>query len=145
MLLVHGELDLKDNFDAKLVSQCGINCGACVAFFGYTMAGKERLHPCLGCRTRKSLCAFIKKGCKRIAEKKPVDYCFDCSDFACENLAKIDYVYRTKYEMSLIENLKFIKEKGMDAFLENEKQKWTCPKCGGVICIHTKRCYRCNL
>lgn len=131
-------------FDAKLVAQCGMNCGTCVSFFGYTMAGKKRMHTCMGCRPRKSLCAFIKKGCKLIAEKKPVEFCFECSDFACENIVKIDTVYRKKYGMSLIENLNYIKEKGMDAFLEKEKQIRTCPNCGGVICIHTKRCYICN-
>ena len=83
-------------FDAKLVAQSGMNCGTCVSFFGYTVARKKRMHTCMGCRTRKSLCAFIKKGCKLIAEKKPVEFCFECSDFACENLVKIDTVYRTK-------------------------------------------------
>ncbi|MCW4022625.1 MAG: DUF3795 domain-containing protein [archaeon] len=135
---------MSENFDANLVGQCGINCGTCVAFFGYTMAGKQRLHTCLGCRTRQSLCAFIKQGCKRISEKKPVAFCFECSDFACENLVKIDTVYRTKYKMSLIENLNYIKEKGMNAFLESEKEKYTCPTCGEVVCVHTKRCYACN-
>jgi len=46
--------------------------------------------------------------------------------------------------MSLIENLNVIKEKGMDAFLKKEHQKWMCPTCGGVISVHTRRCYRCN-
>jgi ribosomal protein S27AE len=46
--------------------------------------------------------------------------------------------------MSLIENLKYIKENGIDAFLETEKQKRTCPSCGAVICVHNKRCYTCN-
>jgi hypothetical protein len=90
------------------------------------------------------LCAFIKKGCERIAEKKPVEFCFECSDFACESLAKMEAVYITKYKLSLIENLKHIKEKGMDSFLKAEKEKWTCPNCGGVVCVHTKRCYTCN-
>jgi len=135
---------LTERFDANLIGQCGINCGTCVAFFGYTMAGKKRKHVCSGCRTRSSLCAFIKKDCKRIKEKHPVDYCFECSDFACENLAKMDTVYQTKYDMSLIENLNVIKEKGMDAFLKKEHQKWMCPTCGGVISVHTRRCYRCN-
>ncbi len=135
---------MTDNFEANLVAQCGINCGTCFAFFGYTMAGKRRMHSCMGCRARKSLCAFIKKGCKRIAEKKPVEFCFECSDFACENLVKMDIVYRKRFNMSLIENLNYIKEKGINAFLEEEKQKHTCPTCGGVICVHTKRCYNCN-
>jgi ribosomal protein S27AE len=32
----------------------------------------------------------------------------------------------------------------MDAFLKREKQQWKCPRCGGVLCVHTNRCYTCN-
>jgi hypothetical protein len=24
-----------------------------------------------------------------------------------------------------------------------EKEKWTCPRCGGVICIHDRICSEC--
>jgi hypothetical protein len=131
-------------FDAKQIAQCGINCGACIGFFGYTMSGSRRKHACVGCRTRASLCAFIKKNCKALANGEHVDFCFECSDFPCEKLAKIEETYNRKYGLSLIGNLNYIKENGMDAFLEQEQQKWKCPTCGGVICIHTKRCYTCN-
>ena len=136
---------MSEKFDAKLIAQCGINCGACIAFFGYTMGGKERKHgACIGCRNRASLCAFIKKGCKALANKEPVEFCFECSDFPCERLERIEKTYTRKYGLSLIGNLKYIQEKGMDAFLEREKEKWKCPTCGGVICVHTKQCYTCN-
>ena len=32
---------MSESFDANLVSCCGNNCGTCVAFFGYTMTGKN--------------------------------------------------------------------------------------------------------
>lgn len=131
-------------FDAQLIAQCGINCGTCVGFFGYTMSGKKRKHTCIGCRTRASLCAFIKKKCKRLANKELVEFCFECSDFPCELMERIEKTYTQRYGLSLIENLNYIKEKGMDAFLEHEEERWTCPTCGGVICVHTKRCYNCS-
>ena len=77
------------NFDAKLVAQCGINCGACVAFFGYTMNGKKRKHACIGCRSRASLCAFIKKSCKALA-KKDIESLYLEPGIATEQ-ARIDY------------------------------------------------------
>jgi hypothetical protein len=135
---------MSEQFDAGLVAQCGINCGTCVGFFGYTMSGKRRKHVCVGCRTRASLCAFIKKGCKALANGENVEFCFECSDFPCEKLSKLEETYNRKYGLSLIGNLKYIQENGMDAFLEREKDRWTCPTCGGVICVHTKRCYSCN-
>ena len=92
-------------------------------FWLYNSWEKGECTRCRGCRARKSLCAFIKKGCKRIAEKNPVEFCFECSDFACENLVKMDTVYRKRFNISLIENLNYIKEKGIDAHFLNLKRK----------------------
>ena len=36
----------------------------------------------------------------------------------------------------MIENLTFIEENGIEAFLEKEEAKWRCSKCGGTICCH---------
>jgi len=135
---------LTKKFDAQLIAQCGINCETCVGFLGYTMSGKKRKHACVGCRNRASLCAFIKKKCKRLANKEPIEFCFECSDFPCELMKRIEKTYTQRYGLSLIGSLNYIKEKGMDAFLEDEKERWTCPICGGIICVHTKRCYNCS-
>jgi hypothetical protein len=47
--------------------------------------------------------------------------------------------------MSLIENLEYIKENGIEKFLEAEKQKWKCPQCGQTVCCHNGICYNCGL
>ena len=134
---------MNEDFDAKLVACCGINCRTCVGFFGYKLNGKRQT-PCGGCRTREKSCVFFKNNCKKQADKEKIEYCFECSDFPCENLKKIDKTYCEKYQVSLIENFMNIKSKGMKEFLKSEKEKWKCPTCGGVICAHTKRCYTCN-
>jgi hypothetical protein len=90
------------------------------------------------------MCAFIKQKCKRVKAKEHVDYCFECKDFPCGVLTKLDQTYKKKYDMSLIENLNNIKAMGMDKYLETEQQKWKCPTCGGIICVHTKTCYSCS-
>jgi hypothetical protein len=135
---------MSEGFDAKLVALCGLNCATCIAFFGYTMSGKKRKAACKGCRTRPSLCVFIKKGCKMLANKEQVEYCFECSDFPCETLVKLEETYVKEYGLSLVGNLKYIEANGIDAFLKNEQEKWKCPTCSGVTCIHTKKCYTCN-
>jgi len=33
----------------------------------------------------------------------------------------------------MIENLVFIKEHGIESFLEKETEKWKCPECGDVM------------
>ncbi len=130
-------------FTAELIAPCGMNCGICVAFFGYTMKGEKRKHACKGCRLRSSLCAFIKKQCAKLATRQ-IEYCFECTDFPCENLTTLDKRYRTKYSMSMIENLEYIQINGIKQFLKHEEERWKCPACGGIICIHNKTCYFCN-
>jgi len=134
---------MSEGFDARLVACCGNYCGTCIAFFGYTMSGKKRKHSCDGCWSRDGLCAFIKKKCRKLATEQ-IRYCFECSDFPCDALETLDERYREKYGLSVVENLEYIQRNGMDEFLKREQEKWTCPTCGGVVCMHTKRCYTCN-
>jgi hypothetical protein len=141
----------KGKFTSELIAPCGMNCGICIVFFGYTLNGEKRKHPCNGCRARdrinrsldRSKCAFIKKHCDKIATKQ-IEYCFECTDFPCEQLETLDKRYRTKYGMSVIENLKYIQTKGITQFLKNEQEKWKCPTCDEIICVHNKKCYACT-
>ena len=134
---------MSEKMDSKLIAPCGIYCGACVAFFGYTMSGKKRKHPCSGCWSREGLCAFIKKQCNRLA-KKQIQYCFECSDFPCATLGTLDNRYSEKYGFSLVENLRYIQKNGVKEFLKFEQERCKCPTCGGMICVHNKTCYACN-
>ena len=128
---------------ATLIAPCGNNCGICVAFFGYTMRGRRRKQPCRGCRARKTRCAFLKQHCDALAKRR-VHYCFECTEFPCERLTTLDRRYRDKYGMSVIENLKHIQRNGISQFLTDEQDKWKCPTCGGMKCVHTNTCYTCQ-
>jgi PHP family Zn ribbon phosphoesterase len=33
----------------------------------------------------------------------------------------------------------------MEMFLEAQKEKWKCPKCGGPVCLHNGICFCCEL
>jgi len=44
----------------------------------------------------------------------------------------------------MIENLENIKRLGIKEFLKNEKIRWTCPKCGGIIYVHKGYCIDCR-
>ena len=100
---------------------------------------------CAGCRPRNKQCAFLKKRCELLLKGK-VEFCYQCEGFPCERLRHIDKRYfLSEFRMSMIENLKYIKEHGMDDFLKKEEEKWRCPECGGVICCHNGICYTCGL
>jgi ribosomal protein L40E len=47
--------------------------------------------------------------------------------------------------MSMIENLDFIKEQGIEPFLKVQEEKWLCPVCGGTISCHGGQCFKCGI
>jgi hypothetical protein len=47
--------------------------------------------------------------------------------------------------MSMIENSNFIKENGIDRFLEDQEKRWKCPNCGEMVCCHNGICFNCGL
>ncbi len=124
-----------------LIAPCGMNCRLCMAYVRDKKA-------CPGCRGDDSLkskyCVTCKiKTCEQIAEGKS-KYCFSCNNYPCARLKQLDKRYRTKYGMSMVDNLQIIKEFGVRHFIRNEKEKWTCPNCGEIICVHKPICLSCE-
>jgi hypothetical protein len=70
-------------------------------------------------------------------------YC-DCDRFPCLRLKQLDKRYRTKYGMSMLDNLAAIKKEGIRKFIKAQKKKYTCNKCGAAICVHRGICLRCD-
>ncbi|PNX46085.1 MAG: hypothetical protein BV457_08295 [Thermoplasmata archaeon M9B1D] len=135
---------VKNGFTEELIAPCGMNCRICLGYFGYTATGEKRKMRCVGCKPTGKSCAHLKKHCKNKMIYE-VDYCFECSDFPCKQLQKLDSKYRERYNMSMIENLKYIRDNGMDDFLKQQEKKYRCPECGlGVICVHNGICYSCK-
>ncbi|MEF8880096.1 MAG: DUF3795 domain-containing protein [Candidatus Thermoplasmatota archaeon] len=129
--------------DKKLVAPCGMNCSICIAYFGYTMKGIKRKTICQGCIPSGKSCTHLKKHCEKLT-KNEVEYCYECSDFPCTQLKRLDRRYREQFNMSMVENLEYIRDKGIDSFLEQQENKYKCPECNGVICVHNNICYNCE-
>lgn len=127
----------------ELIAPCGMNCRLCVAY----QRDKNR---CGGCRNEidikyktKSSMNCVIKNCPVIKSNKS-GFCFECDKFPCQRLKQLDKRYRTKYHMSMLENLEFIKEYGLNRFLEREKSKWICKECGEIVCVHKHICLACK-
>lgn len=43
-----------------------------------------------------------------------------------------------------MENSEVVKNQGLKIFMEQQKIKYTCPKCGGIISIHDRECSECQ-
>ena len=133
--------------DTELVSPCGTNCAICASYLAQKNDVKSRgvkMPYCIGCRPRNKNCAFLKKSCVRLSRGE-VTFCFECEGFPCHNLATIDRRYRDRYRMSMIDNLIFIKENGLEKFLEEQEETWKCQTCGELISCHNGLCFNCEL
>ncbi len=125
----------------SLIAPCGMNCSICL---GYLRA-KDKCPGCRGIDIHKpGYCIRCRiKNCAHLQNKKP-GFCFQCEKFPCARLKQLDKRYRTRYGMSMIENLENIRRFGLRKFVANEKVRWACPDCGGTICVHRGYCYSCG-
>jgi hypothetical protein len=133
--------------DKELIAPCGMNCGLCSNYLAMKNDLRTKglkLPYCKGCRPRDKQCSFIKKKCERL-RNHDLNFCYECTFFPCNKLLGLQKAYVTLYHVSMVENLTFIKMHGIDKFLENQKTKWRCPDCGGVLCCHNGICYSCGL
>ena len=133
---------IKIELTEDLIAPCGMNCGIC------KFHNREK-NTCPGCKELHKKIPRTRFKCTvrecKILKDKKWKYCSDkCNNYPCRRLKSIDKRYQTKYHMSMIENLKYIKEKGIDDFLEKEKKKWTCPQCGGIVTCHGGICLSCG-
>ncbi len=133
--------------DKQLIAPCGMNCNLCVSY----LAGKYDLNKkgirrvyCAGCLPRGKHCLHMASHCDLLG-KGLVRFCFECDSFPCKRLKALDKRYRTKYHLSMIDNLKMIRDHGIDAFLKKEEEKWNCPTCGNPVCCHIGLCLQCQI
>jgi len=126
------------NIPLKLIAPCGMNCNLCLAYL-------RDKNNCPGCRDYecrrpdyRSRC--IIKNCKILQHHK-WKYCsIKCGNFPCPRLKSLDKRYRTKYGMSMIENLNNIEKNGIRAFIRQQAKKWF--KGDSVFCVHRRQYYK---
>ena len=136
------------NLNQELIAPCGMNCGICSSYLAYKNSLKGKGFPnCKGCRARNKKCAFLKKRCKDDLKllKGEIQFCFECNCYPCDVLTGLDDRYRQRFDMSMIDNLNEIKNKGINYFIKNQYKKYKCPKCGNLISVHSKKCFNCDI
>ena len=131
-------------FTADMIAPCGLDCSIC------SQAQIEDA-PCPGCNGSdenkpewcSKLCGIIL--CPKRRENG-YRYCDECPDFPCDDVMEKENRYTSQYPLreSPLENLRMIREKGMEAFLEQERQLWTCKDCGNPVSVHTGICSGCK-
>lgn len=129
----------EEKCNEMMFAPCGMNCTACY---------KHCYHkkPCAGCLQsddgKPEHCRKCK--IKDCVKDKALQYCFECSEYLCKRLKCLEKSYRKRYGASLQENSLFVKENDLAEFIEQQKQKYTCPECGGIISLHDLECSECG-
>jgi hypothetical protein len=125
-----------------LIAPCGMNCGLCIGHLREKRpcGGCFRMddpHKPVSCRS----CAIAN--CEKLA-RTASGFCYDCSIYPCARLRRLDKRYRAKYGMSMIENLEYIRDRGLEAFVRQEEKRWACRVCGSGLCVHRDQCLVCG-
>jgi len=121
------------NIPIKLIAPCGMDCNLCLAY----LREKNR---CPGCNSIDNKSDYhtrcIIRNCKILKQNKR-EYCSSqCQKFPCARLKSLDKRYRTKYGMSMIDNLNNIEKNGIKEFIKQEEKKWI--KRDKIFCVHRK-------
>ncbi len=126
------------------LAPCGVFCGACPSY----------KKTCLGCaseiksqnRTSKWWGCKVRSCCYGTQKK---NYCVECDDFPCMKLKRelIDsHPGETKFKYRHEIPEVSIKLRGMEVedYLEFQKERWSCPFCGGIIHFYKYKCSKCG-
>ncbi|NLV71373.1 MAG: DUF3795 domain-containing protein [Actinobacteria bacterium] len=152
---------MKGNSDAGAESQapvtaavCGLYCDACSIFIG-THEEPKRLEwfaarvgwdveqaRCEGCRSRKRTPYCEACRLYRCAEERGLAFCGECEDYPCAELQA--FQCEQPHRAELWENLARIGEIGSKAWLDEVRQRYTCPSCGTLNSAYDLKCRACG-
>jgi hypothetical protein len=116
---------------------------------GICVSEKDSLKlQCHGCKTDT---VFINcKHCKirDCAIGRNMDHCFNCADFPCHlfnnTLFNKDMQQMLPHLKLVKENQNYIKEKGIERWLEEQAKRWKCPECQTTASWYTMSCTNCS-
>ncbi len=121
--------------DKSLIAPCSMNCALCQAYQGKGLT-------CKGCGSESA-----RKSCQqcsiRLCKEKKY-FCFECKQYPCKRLKRLDQRYRERYHMSMLGNLKIIKETGLESFLLQQEKSYRCKRCGKLKTVHQSDCLYCS-
>jgi hypothetical protein len=139
--------------DIRYEAYCGLYCGACEILLMNELGRIEEKAKewkmdindikCLGCKSNQN--AIYCRECyfKKCAQLKEIDFCNQCSDFPCEKLKDFRYD-KFPHHSIVFKNLNEIQEKGCKKWLDKQKIRWECTKCGQRFTWYEDLCKKCG-
>ena len=123
----------------KVAGICGLFCGTCPAY----------PETCEGCMSDKLAehCAVCVPGFRACAREHNVIRCHECGEFPCSRLEQFSHEHIVNgicHHTHIIDNLQYMKDYGIDAFLDAQVHKTACPECGEFNIWYETECRRCG-
>jgi hypothetical protein len=132
-------MKMPNEFSELQLAPCGMNCALCYVYL-------RKKKPCSGCRgvdeAKPDHCRVCK--IKDCLAARGHDFCHECASFPCILIKNMDKSYQKRYQISLMAMTQRHKTLGAGTYLKEEKIKWLCAECGGVLCMHDKICSECG-
>lgn len=134
-------------------SYCGLYCGACPMLAAtvrgevekkaaeWELAAKNIV--CQGCKSK--VHAKLSADCvmRLCARDHGFDSCVDCDEYPCGTIQTFErdgYPHHT----AVTANLEAIYNRGVDAWLAEQKERWSCPACGTPFTWYEDKCQSCR-
>jgi predicted RNA-binding Zn-ribbon protein involved in translation (DUF1610 family) len=139
--------------DYCLDAPCGLYCGACGTVLAdrkgtvAELAEEWRMEAghlvCHGCRS--DTVAVFCRDCRfrACAASREIDHCSECGEFPCGDLVRFRNDEAPHHSVVLV-NLRRIREVGVEAWLEEQRLRWSCPSCGEACYWYDERCRTCG-
>lgn len=147
---------------SKLVGICGLYCGTCPGYLAWRRNDKDQLERrakyegipvaevrCDGCLSGRVLpsCAVCTSGFRECARNNNVTWCFECKNFPCQRLRDFRDAHIVKgisHHAQVIDDLQYMKEHGIERWVEEKEKAGRCPKCGEVVYWFSRQCHNCQ-
>lgn len=135
-------MKMPDMLEADMLAPCGMNCAVCYVHVGMRKHGRR----CAGClrsdEGKPEHCRVCK--IKTCAAERGFRRCHECGGFPCKLIKNLEKSYKKRYHVSLVENSLAVRELGLGTFMERDRRRWTCVKCGGAFSLHDGICSECG-
>ena len=146
----------------KLVGICGLYCGTCPNYLACRENDAEQLERisqkygipaeeirCDGCLSDRvmSFCKECPHGFRQCTSQHKVTWCFECSDFPCQRLkdfTDIHIVDGISHHAKVIDDLQYMKEHGLEQWVEEQEKAGCCSQCGKRLYWFTRVCPDCH-
>ncbi len=147
----------------SLVAVCGLYCGACPMYLATQSKDEEKQKAllkqfsgspiklkmedilCDGCIGNGRVASFCRNCAMRTCpdDKQGVTRCSDCRDFPCSRITEFNND-GMPHHGEVLNNLRKIKEMGIQKWAKYDEERWKCPKCKSPIAWYDSKCPQCG-